>query len=106
MALSALYENANDDFFLAANQILMICTKAGKIFENSDISKKWEMVKLIFHNLKLDGKKFEYKLKTPFEGVLSANTTHNVGLLWDTFRTFIFEETEDINSLLANYCFI
>gem|GEM_PF-4145083 len=30
-------------------------------------------------NLKLDGKKLEYKLKTPFDGVLLASSSHNWG---------------------------
>lgn len=83
------YENANNNFFINANRIMSLCTRAYEIFENSEIAEKRELLKILFQNLKLDGKKLEYKLKTPFEEVFKATTTHKWGPLCEYFRTCV-----------------
>lgn len=84
--LSQLLE-AEKDFYITADLLLSLCKRASEIFDSSTIDEKRQLLKIIFSNLKLDGKKLEYKLKKPFEGVFLAGSHQNVGPLCDMFRT-------------------
>lgn len=70
---------ANSSYYVTANTVLSITQRASKIFESSEPEEKRQLLNFLFQNLKLDGKNLIYKLKTPFEGVLLANTHHSWG---------------------------
>jgi site-specific DNA recombinase len=69
------FENANQNYYITANQVLSVARRAVEIFESSEPEEKRQFLNFLFQNLSLDGTKLLYKLKTPFDGVLSANTS-------------------------------
>lgn len=73
------FDNANNSYYITANTVLSLAQRASEIFESSEPDEKRQLLKFLFQNLKLDGKNLQYKLKAPFEGVLSANTHHSWG---------------------------
>lgn len=70
------YDKADEKFYLTANQVLSLAQRAAEIFERSEAHEKRQLVNFVFQNLKLNGKKLEYKLKTPYDRVLVANTSN------------------------------
>lgn len=71
--------NANKAYYITAGQVLSLAQRAGEIFKSSTIEEKRQLLGMLFQNLKLNGEKLEYKLKTPFAEVFLANTTLNWG---------------------------
>jgi hypothetical protein len=73
------FENANQNHYATANQVLSVARRAKDIFESSEPEKKRQLLGFVFQNLTLDGKNLSYKLKTPFDKVLLVNSCHNWG---------------------------
>jgi site-specific DNA recombinase len=104
------YTNADVDYYVNANIILSLCSRAKELFDSSEYEQKREILKILFLNLELDGKKLEYKLKTPFDGVLQASETNKMGRLCDMFRTLgnieqyipSFIQSEEIKAIIEN----
>ena len=67
------YTQADEKFYLTANTVLKLAQKALEIFESSEISEKRQLLNFLLQNLKLQGKKLTFELKTPFDTVLQAN---------------------------------
>jgi site-specific DNA recombinase len=103
----AQLSNARFEYYKTAGYIITIAQNAHKLFENASKEQKRQLLNLLVSNLKLDGKKLEYKLKNPFDRVLISNTRHNWGPLCDTFRTFTsndFEEMHETFRIFENSC--
>ncbi len=90
------FSEANTENYITADKILSLCRRAYDIFESSEIEEKRKLVNFLFRNLKLDGKKLQYKLKAPFDSVLSANLHHDWQSLSEAFVTI---HTIDFNYL-------
>jgi hypothetical protein len=69
----------------------MIATKAYDVFESSEAPTKRELLSFLFSNLELRGRKLEYKLKRPFDAVLSAATRSDWLPLVNALRTEEFD---------------
>ena len=78
------FDNASESYYITASTVLSLAKRAEQIFNSSEPEEKRQLLNFLFLNLKLDGKNLLYKLKTPFEGVLLANTTHNWGGYWES----------------------
>ena len=78
------FNNASNTYYITANTVLSLMQRAEKIFESSEPEEKRQLLNFLFLNLKLDGKNLIYKLKTPFEEVLSANAHHAWGEYWES----------------------
>jgi len=75
------YTQADEKFYLTANTVLKLAQKALEIFESSEISEKRQLLNFLLQNLKLQGKKLLFELKTPFDTVLQASKCSNM-LRW------------------------
>lgn len=73
------YNNADKTFYITANHILSLAQRASEIFESSQVEEKRQLLNFLFRNLQLDGKKLQYKLKTPFDTVLLVQNNSNWG---------------------------
>lgn len=78
------FDNANSTYYVTASIVLSLAQRAEEIFESSEPEEKRQLLNFLFKNLKLDGKELLYKLKTPFQGVLYANTHHSMGEMWES----------------------
>ncbi len=74
----ARYDQADERFYLTANMVLNLAQKAEKIFESSEIPEKRQLLNFLLQNLKLQDKKLNFELKTPFNTVLEANKCSNL----------------------------
>jgi len=72
-AQMTLYTNTDESFYLNANMLLHAVKKASQVFEGSEPATKRQILNFLLQNLKLDGKKLNFELKTPFDRVLEAN---------------------------------
>ena len=67
------YDEADEKFYLTANIVLNLAKKAYEVFQSSEPEEKWQFLNFLLQNLKLEGKKLLFELKTPFDTVLQAN---------------------------------
>lgn len=65
---------ANKSYYLTANQVLSLAQRAAEIFESSEVDEKRQLLNFLFSNLKMQGKKLHYELKTPFKSLFLYNT--------------------------------
>jgi len=72
------YTDADENYYLTANMTLNLAKRAYEIFESSEISEKRQLLNFLLQNLKLEGKKLLFELKTPFDTVLQANKCSNL----------------------------
>jgi len=61
--------------------ILNLAKMAYEIFQISEISEKRQLLNFLLQNLKLEGKKLVFELKTPFDTVLQVSRCSNL-LRW------------------------
>lgn len=73
------------------NVVLNLAKRAKDIFKESEIEEKRELLGFLFQNLKLNGKKLEFELKTPFDTVLQASKCSSMLSAIREFRTAIKE---------------
>lgn len=57
---------ADESYYLASEYILNLTKRAKELFMSSEIQKRRELLKLVVQNPKLNGKKVEFTLNTPF----------------------------------------
>jgi len=72
------YTDADENFYLTANMTLNIAKMAYEIFQSSELEEKRQLLNFLLQNLKLQGKKLSFELKTPFDTVLQANKCSNL----------------------------
>jgi len=72
------YDQADEKFYLTANIVLNLAQKALEIFKSSEVSEKRQLLNFLLQNLKLQGKKLLFELKTPFNTVLQASKCSNL----------------------------
>ena len=81
------YTDADENYYLTANITLNLAKKAYEIFQSSEPEEKWQFLNFLLQNLKLEGKKLLFELKTPFDTVLQANKCSTLLPILDAFRT-------------------
>ncbi len=72
------HTDADENYYITANRVLNLAQKAYKVFEGSEIPEKRQLLNFLLQNLKLQGKKLIFELKTPFDTVLQANKCSSV----------------------------
>ena len=72
------YTDADENFYLTANITLNLAKKAYEVFQSSEPEEKRQFLNFLLQNLKLQGKKLSFELKTPFNTVLEANKCSTV----------------------------
>jgi len=96
------YTDADENYYLTANITLNLAKKAYEIFQSSEPEEKWQFLNFLLQNLKLQGKKLNFELKTPFNTVLEANKCSNL-LAWrDSFRTYEWEKACPVPELIVS----
>jgi len=66
--LSAL-QNAQDNYYITANYILELSKRAYKLFLSSEMEERRQLLKLVFQNLTIDGKKVRIQAQKPFDTI-------------------------------------
>lgn len=69
--LSAL-QNAQDNYYITANYILELSKRAYKLFLSSEMEERRQLLKLVFQNLTLDGKKVRIVAQKPFDTIFKC----------------------------------
>jgi len=78
------YTDADENFYLTVNTTLNLAKMAYKIFQNSEVSEKRQLLGFLLQNLTLKDKKLNFELKTPFNTVLQVSrySSTNTLLRW------------------------
>lgn len=63
---------AEDDYYVTANTILSLASRASKLFENSKPEQKKEILSMVLSNCTLDDEKVHYDLKKPFDTIMEC----------------------------------
>lgn len=81
------HTNGDENFGITASTLLELAARAADLFESSNTDEKRSLLGFVCSNLELKGRKLDYKLKRPFDAVLSA-VRHSTWLpLVKAFRT-------------------
>ena len=72
------HENADNDFKTTIVTAFELANKSSELFESSKISEKRELIKFVFSNLTLNGKKLEYTLHKPFDMMVNLSSCSNL----------------------------
>ena len=72
------HDKADKQYYITANTILNLAKRAREIFENSEVAEKRQFLNYLLQNCQLKDKNLSYKLKTPFDTVLSASKCSNL----------------------------
>ncbi len=67
----SMLQEAQDNYFITANYILELTQKAYKLFLSSEIEERRQLLKLVFSNLTMKGKKVQFEAQKPFDTILS-----------------------------------
>ena len=85
------YTDADENYYLTANTMLNLAQKALGIFESSEVNEKRQLLNFLLQNLKLQGKKLLFELKTPLDTVLEANKCSTLLRWLDDIRTYLIK---------------
>ena len=64
---------ADENYSMTLISLLNICSKAPKLFGSSKVEQKRQLINFLLSNLKLRGKKLEFKLKKPFDVLVNLD---------------------------------
>jgi site-specific DNA recombinase len=72
------YTDADENYYITANTVFSLAKRAYELFKASEVSEKRQLLNFLLQNPKLQGKKLQFELKTPFDRVLQANKCSNM----------------------------
>lgn len=73
------HQNGDDAFRTTLESLISVASRAADIFKRSTIDQKRQLLAFAFSNLKLEGKKLVYSMRSPFDLMLNR-TTHSAWL--------------------------
>lgn len=80
------HEVADQNFYVTANMVMNLAARAREIFESSEVTKKRELLNLVFQNLKLEGKKMLTETREPFSTMVECRE-HPTNWRWGDSNT-------------------
>ena len=102
------HSEADESYYITADRVLNLAKRAYEIFESSEVPEKTQLLNFLLQNLKLQGKKLSFELKTPFDTMLQVHNCSIMGGLRDAFRTIdwrkIEEEIKSFKIISQNKC--
>lgn len=72
------HHKADEEYYITVGMILSLAQRAYQIFKSSEAIEKRQLLNFLLRNCQLQGKKLQFELKTPFNGVLQANKCSNL----------------------------
>ena len=61
------HQKGEGDFRATLESLISLASRAGELFERSNMDQKRQLVAFVFSNLQLRGKKLEYSMRSPFD---------------------------------------
>ena len=65
------HSKADENFYINANKILDLASRAWELFESSEAEEKTQLLNFILQNFSLKGKNLSFEAKIPFSGILA-----------------------------------
>ena len=65
------HETADQNFYITANMVLKLASRARELFESSEVEEKRKLLSLMFQNLQLDGKTLLISTCEPFTAMMN-----------------------------------
>lgn len=99
------HSNADHNFYLTANKVFNLASRAEEIFKSSEATEKRQLLNFLLQNLRLNGSNLSFDLKEPFN-LIVATRHQPIGLpLLDMFRTLDWRKIKadiSINPIFAH----
>ncbi len=64
-------QKAEDNYYLSANYLLELASRAYDLFKSSEIEERRQLLKLTLENLTLEGKTIRFQAQKPFDTILN-----------------------------------
>jgi site-specific DNA recombinase len=77
-----------------------LASRAAELFERSKIEQKRELIAFVFSNLRLNGKKLDYSLRSPFDLMVNRRDHSSWLAFLNTVRTERFDQVLALRPLL------
>ena len=61
------HQKGEGDFRTTLESLISLASRAADLFERSKTEQKRQLIAFVFSNLRLNGKKLEYSLRSPFD---------------------------------------
>ena len=74
----AQLQNADDNYYIIVQHVLMLTNKAHDLFIGSEVDEKRQLLKFLLQNLRLSGKNIVYDVQKPFNLIVESSE----GLKW------------------------
>ena len=68
------HTSGNENFYITAERVLKVCSKAPKLFKNASISERQNILKLISYNSTVDGSNYALNLREPFNLIFNFSS--------------------------------
>lgn len=68
----AKHSDLDEDYFINAERVINIASRAREIFESSEVDEKRAFLSFLLQNPTADGEKLEFTLRSPFQELLSV----------------------------------
>jgi len=81
-----MLQEAEDNYYISAKYLLELTNRAYELFKSSEVGKRRQLIKLVPHNLRLEGKIVRYDGLKPFDTILNYADNQLRLARWDDFR--------------------
>jgi len=92
-------QRADEQYYMTLLYVLKLVKNADKLFAVAEIDEKRQLINLVCQNLKLQGKKLVFNLKTPFDTIAGCSLRSNWLPLTTLFRNKKLELNISLDSL-------
>lgn len=66
------FDDADEKFVITVQYLIELCSRAYEIFKSSKVEQQRQLLKFVFSNLSLDGKRLHYDLNKPFDVIAQS----------------------------------
>ena len=97
------FDDADEKFVITVQYLLELCSRAYEVFESSKVEQQRQLLKFVFSNLYLDGKKLHYDLNKPFDAIMQLSKCSKWYTLVDILRTDCYQEILNLYNHIRAY---
>lgn len=92
-----MLQEAEDNYYISAQYLLELATRASKLFESSKVEERRQLIKLTLSNLRVEDGKVQYEAIKPFDTILNyadrqawLRTVNDVRIIFERQKEYIY----------------
>lgn len=93
----AQLQNADDNYYIIVQHVLMLTNKAHDLFTGSEVDEKRQLLKFLLQNLRLRGKNIVYDVQKPFNLIVESSER----LKWCALSEYLCNFIDDVSLMFS-----